>query len=324
MTYHVPVMVEEVVARLATDPSGVYLDATTGGGGHAEALLRTLGEGGHLLACDRDAAAVNEAGRRLDPYRGRVTLLQCAFSSLARSAAPCLDRLRRSGVTGVLFDLGVSSRQIEEPRRGFSYHRDGPLDMRMDRGAGVSAARLLARIGEADLVELIRRFGEERQARRIARAICRSRDEGRMETTAELARAIEETHPERLTKTLARVFQALRIAVNDELNELESGIEAAVGLLAPGGRLAVIAYHSLEDRIVKHRMADLVKGCICPADLPACACGRRPTFRRLDSGLRPGAAELAANPRCRSATLRVFEKIPLPHAVAGRAGGDGP
>ena len=317
MTYHVPVMVEEVVAGLATDPSGVYVDATTGGGGHAEALLRALGEGGHLLACDRDAAAVNEAGRRLDPYRGKVTLLQCAFSSLARSASPCLDRLRRSGVTGVLFDLGVSSHQIEEPGRGFSYHRDGPLDMRMDRGAGVPAARLLARIREADLVELIRRFGEERQARRIARSICRSRDEGRMETTAELVRAIEETHPERLTKTLARVFQALRIAVNDELGELESGIEAAIDLLAPGGRLAVIAYHSLEDRIVKRRMADLIKGCICPADLPACACGLRPTFRRLGSGRRPGAAERDSNPRCRSATLRLFEKIALPPAVAG-------
>ena len=324
MTYHVPVMVEEVVAGLVTDPSGVYVDATAGGGGHAEALLRVLGERAHLLACDRDAAAVNEAGRRLDPYRGRVTFLQCAFSSLARSAAPYLDRLQRSGVNGVLFDLGVSSHQIEEPERGFSYHREGPLDMRMDRGGGMAAAQLLAKIREADLVELIRRYGEERQARRIARAICRSRDEGRMETTAELTRAIEGTRPERPTKTLARVFQALRIAVNDELAELERGVEAATDLLAPGGRLAVIAYHSLEDRIVKHRMAELVKGCVCPPGLPACACGRLPTFRRIGSGRRPGAAELSANPRSRSATLRLFEKIDPPSVAGGTAGGGGP
>ena len=317
MAYHVPVMVEEVVAGLVTDPSGVYVDATAGGGGHAEALLRALGEGGHLLACDRDPAAVNEAGRRLDPHRGRVTFLQCAFSSLARSAAPHLDRLQRSRVKGVLFDLGVSSRQIDEPGRGFSYHRDGPLDMRMDRGAGEPADQLLARLREADLVELIRRFGEERQARRIARAICRSRDEDRMKTTADLARAIEGTRPELPTKTLSRVFQALRIAVNDELTELEKGIEAAIDLLTPGGRLAVIAYHSLEDRIVKRRMAELVKGCICPPDLPACACGLRPTFRRIGSGRRPAAGEVDANPRSRSATLRLFEKIPSALTAGG-------
>ena len=317
MAYHVPVMVEEVVTGLVTDPSGVYVDATAGGGGHAEALLRALGERGHLLACDRDAAAVNEAGRRLDPYRGRATFLQCAFSSLTRSAAPLLDRLERSGVEGVLFDLGVSSHQIDEPGRGFSYHQDGPLDMRMDRGEGEPAEQLLARIREADLVELIRRYGEERQAGRIARAICRSRDEGRMETTAHLARAIETTGPQRPTKTLARVFQALRIAVNDELAELEKGIEAAIDLLMPDGRLAVIAYHSLEDRIVKRRMGELVKGCICPPDLPACACGLRPTFRRIGPGRRPAAEELAANPRSRSATLRLFEKIP-PSSADGR------
>ena len=319
MAYHVPVMVEEVVTGLVTDPSGVYVDATAGGGGHAEALLRALGERGHLLVCDRDAAAVNEAGRRLEPYRGRVTFLQCAFSSLARSAAPLLDRMERPGVEGVLFDLGVSSHQIDEPGRGFSYHQDGPLDMRMDRGAGEPAGQLLARIQEADLADLIRRFGEERQARRIARSICRSRDEGRMQTTAQLAGAIESTRPERPTKTLARVFQALRIAVNEELAELEQGIRGAVDLLAPGGRLAVIAYHSLEDRIVKHRMAGLIRGCVCPPDLPACACGRRPTFLRLGPPRRPGAGEQAANSRSRSATLRLFEKVPS--ASGGPGGG---
>ena len=309
MAYHVPVMVAEVVAGLVTDPAGVYIDATTGGGGHSEALLGALGDRGHLLACDRDSAALHEAGRRLDPHRGRVTFLQCAFSSLARSAAPLLDQLQRSEVDGVLFDLGVSSHQIDERERGFSYHQDGPLDMRMDRSAGVPADRLLAQIREADLVELIRRYGEERQARRIGRAICQARDEGAMQTTADLAAAIERTRPQRLTKTLARVFQALRIAVNGELSELEQGLRQAIEILAHGGRVAVIAYHSLEDRIVKQHMAQLIKGCICPPGLPACACGRLPSFRAVHRAQRARPEEVEVNSRARSATLRIYERI---------------
>jgi len=314
LAYHVPVMAVEVLAGLLVDDDGLYIDATAGGGGHSEVILQALGSSGNLLACDRDSAAVNEAGRRLAPHRGRVTFLQCTFSSLARSAAPLLRQFAKaqpswSAASGVLFDLGVSSHQIDEPQRGFSYHRDGPLDMRMDRSAGVPAGRLLAQIPEADLVGLIRKYGEERAARRIARSICRARDEGKMNSTADLTRAIEMTKPQMPNKTLARVFQALRIKVNDELGELERGLAEAIELLRPGGRLAVIAYHSLEDRIVKQKMAQLVKGCVCPPALPACACGLVSTFRPMGRMQRATDAEVEANPRARSAALRVYEKL---------------
>jgi 16S rRNA (cytosine1402-N4)-methyltransferase len=314
LPYHVPVMAEEVVAGLVVDDDGLYIDTTAGGGGHGEAILQALGSSGNLLACDRDSAAVNEAGRRLAPHSGRVTFLQCAFSSLTRSAAPLLRqfgkaRPSRSAVSGVLFDLGVSSHQVDASQRGFSYRRDGPLDMRMDRGTGVPAGQLLAQIQEADLAGLIRQYGEERGARRIALSICRARDEDNMNSTADLARAIEATKPQMPNKTLARVFQALRIKVNDELGELERGLDGAIELLRPGGRLVVIAYHSLEDRIVKQKMAQLVKGCVCPPALPACACGRVPTFRPIGRMQRATAAEVETNPRARSAALRVYEKL---------------
>ncbi len=319
LPYHVPVMAQEVVAGLIVDDDGVYIDVTTGGGGHSEAILLALGSSGHLLACDRDSAAMNEAGRRLAPHSGRVIFLQCAFSSLTRSAAPHLRRLLQAPdvrvaaggakVSGMLFDLGVSSHQIDASERGFSYHRDGPLDMRMDRNAGVPAGQLLAQIKESDLVGLIFRYGEERNARRIARSICRARDEVALNSTADLTRAIEMTNPQMPNKTLARVFQALRIAVNDELGELERGLDAAIELLRPGGRLAVIAYHSLEDRIVKQKFVRLEKGCICPPALPACACGLVPTFSSAGKRRRATEAEIEANPRARSAVLRVYEKL---------------
>lgn len=318
--YHVPVMVHDVIAGLVVDDDGIYIDATTGGGGHSQAILQALGSSGHLIACDRDAAALNEAGRRLAPHEARVTFLQCAFSSLARSAAPLLRQLAQSrpasagtsaaaAASGVLMDLGVSSHQIDAAERGFSYHQDGPLDMRMDRGAGVPAGRLLAQIDEADLVGLIRRYGEERDAKRIARSILRARDEGSLETTADLTRAIEATRPQMPNKTLARVFQALRIAVNDELGELQRGLAGALDLLRPGGRLAVLAYHSLEDRLVKQTLAPLVKGCICPPSLPACACGLVPTFTAVGRRSTASETEVAANPRARSAGLRLYEKL---------------
>lgn len=311
--YHVPVLAAEIVRDLLVDDDGLYIDVTTGGGGHSEAILQALGASGQLLACDRDSAAMNEAGRRLRPYSGRVIFLQCAFSSLTRSAAPHLRRRSNAAAggaaSGILFDLGVSSHQIDAAERGFSYHRDGPLDMRMDRSAGVPAAELLAQIGEADLVGLIRDYGEERRARRIARDICQARDAGELNSTADLTRVIEGTRPQMLNKTLARVFQALRIAVNDELGELERGLDAAIELLRVGGRMAVISYHSLEDRIVKHKMAGLIKGCVCPPSLPACACGLVPTFQAVGRRQRASAQETAENPRSRSATLRVYEKL---------------
>jgi len=213
-------------------------------------------------------------------------------------------------VDGALFDLGVSSHQIDEGERGFSFRQDGLLDMRMDRSSGVPVGQLLARIEEADLADIIRRYGEERGHRRIARAICRARDSGPMETTDQLRAAVVSTRPDMPDKTLARVFQALRIHVNDELEELRAGLEAAIELLNPGGRLVVISYHSLEDRMVKVRLAELARGCICPPRVPVCGCGRTPSFRPVwRKARRPSAAEVKANPRSRSARLRAAEKL---------------
>ncbi len=323
--YHLPVMVEEVIQGLVNDPNGVYVDATIGGGGHGEAVLRALGEKGHLIACDRDTAALNEAGRRLRPFGGQVSFLQCAFSSLAQLVAPQLRRHEADGAAGILADLGVSSHQIDEASRGFSYHQDGPLDMRMDRSTGVPAIDLLHDIKQADLVKLIFDYGEERRAKAVASAICRQRDAGTLATTADLRNAIASTSPRMLNKTLARVFQAVRIAVNGELDQLSQFIDRSVDLLAPEGRLVVIAYHSLEDRIVKTRMAPKVKGCVCPPRLPACVCGQLPTFKAHGRVHMAAAAEIARNPRARSARLRAGRRTAAPAwtnaatAAGGRA-----
>ena len=308
-TFHVPVMVDEVTSGLINDPDGVYVDVTIGGGGHGEAVLRALGESGHLIACDRDPAALNEAGRRLRPFGGQVSFLQCAFSSLAQSVAPHVRRHEAAGAAGILADLGVSSHQIDEASRGFSYHQDGPLDMRMDRSTGVPAVDLLQQIEQAALVKLIRDYGEERRAKQIAGAICRRRDEGLLSSTSDLREAVASTKPRMLNKSLARVFQALRIAINGELDELSQFVDSSAELLAPGGRLVVIAYHSLEDRIVKTQMAPLVKGCVCPPRLPACVCGHEPTFKARSKALTATKAEIEANPRARSAKLRIYEKL---------------
>ena len=308
-TFHLPVMVDEVTSGLINDPEGVYVDVTIGGGGHGEAVLRALGESGHLIACDRDPAALNEAGRRLRPFGGQVSFLQCAFSSLAQSVAPHVRRHEAAGAAGILADLGVSSHQIDEASRGFSYHQDGPLDMRMDRSTGVPAVDLLQQIEQTALVKLIRDYGEERRAKQIAGAICRRRDEGLLSSTSDLREAVASTKPRMLNKSLARVFQALRIAINDELDELSQFIDSSAELLAPGGRLVVIAYHSLEDRIVKTQMTPLVKGCVCPPRLPACVCGHEPTFKARSKALTATKAEIEANPRARSAKLRIYEKL---------------
>ncbi|MEE3264311.1 MAG: 16S rRNA (cytosine(1402)-N(4))-methyltransferase RsmH [Candidatus Latescibacterota bacterium] len=308
-TFHVPVMVDEVTSGLINDPEGVYVDVTIGGGGHGEAVLRALGESGHLIACDRDPTALNEAGRRLRPFGGQVSFLQCAFSSLAQSVAPHVRRHEAAGAAGILADLGVSSHQIDEASRGFSYHQDGPLDMRMDRSTGVPAVDLLQQIEQAALVKLIRDYGEERRAKQIAGAICRRRDEGLLSSTSDLREAVASTKPRMLNKSLARVFQALRIAINGELDELSQFVDSSGELLAPGGRLVVIAYHSLEDRIVKTQMAPLVKGCVCPPRLPACVCGHEPTFKARSKALTATKAEIEANPRARSAKLRIYEKL---------------
>jgi len=308
MAYHRPVLVSEVVAGLEC-AGGTYLDATLGGGGHSAALLEVV-DGARIIAIDRDRAAICEAGARLAEYSERVVLLHGTFSQLSELVTPWLRCWGLSGLDGVLFDLGVSSHQIDEAARGFSYRQDGRLDMRMDRSAGVPVVELLAHIEETDLAHIIKRNSDERFARRLARTICRRRDQQGLRTTGELREAIAATRPQRLDKTLARVFQALRIEVNDELGQLEEGLAGAIELLNPGGRIATIAYHSLEDRLVKVKFAELMRGCICPPRVPVCTCGHRPQFRAIQrKPVRPSPAETEANPRARSAKLRLYEKL---------------
>ena len=297
-------MVEEMVAGLVADPDGAYVDATTGGGGHSWALLQALGPKGRLLAVDRDREAIAVARARLAADT-RAVVRRGRFAELSQ----LLVQEGIGPLSGVLFDLGVSSHQIDAPVRGFSYQADGPLDMRMDAEVGPTAAELIAACSEAELASLIARYGEERAARRIARSICRQQQFAPLTTTQALRQAVAATRPQILNKTLARVFQALRIAVNDELEQLQAGLAAVETELKPGGRLAVLAYHSLEDRLVKQHLAALMRGCICPPRVPVCTCGRKPSFKRVSHKLqRAGEAEVKQNTRARSAVLRIYEK----------------
>ena len=309
--FHRPVMTAEIVQGLVTDPSGVYVDATVGGGGHSRAILGALDSEGFLIGLDRDLDALNQAVTLETEFPGRVKLLRGAFRDLSRLVETAMTGRRAQTPRGILFDLGVSSHQIDMADRGFSYQQDGPLDMRMDRSTGVPAVEMIARVSEADLAGIIRKFGEERGARRIARSICRLRDgEGGLRTTADLRKAVADTGPSHPNKTLARVFQAVRIQVNDELAQLDDGLDGAIESLATGGRLAVISYHSLEDRLVKTKLAALARGCICPPRMPVCACGRKPQFKALHrKALKASGEEVAGNGRARSAVLRISERI---------------
>ena len=307
MEFHRPVMVSEVVAGLVNNLSGTYVDATAGGGGHSVAILKRLARDGRLIAIDRDPEAIARLRQISGEFCRRTVILQGNFRDLPILVQKAAEA---TAVSGILFDLGVSSHQIDEAGRGFSYRKDGPLDMRMDRNAGVPAVDLLAQVSEVELSGLISRYGEERGARRIARAICSRRDGGGLKSTGDLRAAVESTHPQMPKKTLARVFQALRIAVNDELNALESALSAALKLLTVRGRLAVITYHSLEDRLVKSALAEAIKGCTCPPRIPVCMCGRKRSFRPLHLRRTATEAETDANSRARSAGLRVFEKLP--------------
>jgi 16S rRNA (cytosine1402-N4)-methyltransferase len=301
------VLLEEVLEALAVVPEGQYIDATFGRGGHAAGIVGALGKKGMLLAIDQDPAAVSAARERFgsDP---RVLVRHGNFADMARLAREAgMD----DGVQGVLMDVGVSSPQLDDPARGFSFLRDGPLDMRMDPGAGTSAAEWLAAADERDLTAVIRRLGEERFARRIARAIAQARAVAPIETTGRLAEVVAAAVPrhEPGRHPATRTFQAIRIHVNEELERLEAGLEAAVGLLAPGGRLAVISFHSLEDRIVKRfirRESEVAEPWRGLPDIPAEA---RPRLARIGRAVRPGEAEVTANPRSRSAVLRCAERL---------------
>jgi 16S rRNA (cytosine1402-N4)-methyltransferase len=304
---HEPVMAGEVVALLASVPAGVVLDATVGGGGHA-ALLLEANPSLRLVGLDQDPDAVSAAAARLARYGNRATVVHARFDRLA----DVLDEANIASLSGALFDLGVSSPQLERPGRGFSYRLDGPLDMRMDPGSDTTAADVANTWPEARLAALFAEHGEARFARRIARAVVSARP---IETTGELAAVVRDAIPaparRRGRHPARRVFQAFRVAVNDELEILGGALDSAIDRLSPGGRLVVLAYHSGEDRIAKERLrAAATGGCVCPPGLP-CVCGAVPTIRLLTRGARrPSAAEVAANQRAESVRLRAAEKLP--------------
>jgi len=300
-------MMQEVMEALEVRPSGIYIDATFGRGGHSEAILARLQENGRLIAIDRDPQAVRAARERLARDR-RFTIQQGTFAMLEHFAKA---EAVSGSVDGVLFDLGVSSPQLDDPERGFSFLRDGPLDMRMDPERGEGAAAWIARARESEMAEVFKRYGEERYAKRIARAIVQARQQAPITRTAQLAEIVAAAHPawERDKHPATRVFQALRIYINRELEELEAALPQAVRVLAPGGRLAVISFHSLEDRIVKRFMRRSALGDEYPRHLPPPTNAAAPTLRLIGKAQFPSEAETADNPRARSAVLRVAERV---------------
>lgn len=307
---HYSVLAEECIEALAIKPDGVYVDCTLGMGGHSLLIARRLGPGGRLISIDRDETALKRAGERLRSFEDRLTLVKGNFGDLGE----ILAGLNVEQADGVLFDLGVSSPQLDEAERGFSYMADAPLDMRMDQSQGITARDIVNGWSAQELKRIFYDFGEERYAPRIAEAIVRSRQKKDIETTFELVEIIREAMPAAALREkqhpAKRCFQALRIAVNDELEAVSKALSSAAEVLAPGGRLAVISFHSLEDRIVKNAIAAREKGCVCPRDFPVCACGFIQTLKSVTKKpIIPSADELDENPRSRSAKLRVAERV---------------
>ena len=304
---HRPVLLDEAIQGLAMKPDGVYLDGTFGRGGHSAAMLQQLGDTGRLLAMDQDPAAVAIAGQRFgdDP---RFEIVHCNFEALVDVVS---ERGLKHKVDGVLLDLGVSSPQLDDASRGFSFLKPGPLDMRMNPETGQSAAAWLARVEEHELIDVLRRYGEERFARRIAGAIVASREQKPITDTLQLAELISTAVPkkEKHKHPATRSFQAIRIYINRELEVLEQALQSAVDVLAPGGRLVVISFHSLEDRIVKRFMRDLSRGPQLPRDLPIMDRDIKIPFRLVGKAIKPGAEEIEANPRARSSVLRILERV---------------
>ena len=307
---HEPVMLPEVLEWIRPIAGGVYCDGTLGGGGHSGAILQAAGPDAVLYGIDRDETAIAAATERLQQYPGFHAIhgnFHDARRLLEEAGAPKLD--------GVLLDLGVSSPQLDTPERGFSYHEDAPLDMRMDRSQGRTAAELLNTAEEAELAGIIRDFGEEKWAARIAKMICEHRAAKPMETTFDLVSAVDAAIPKAVRRKedghpARRTFQAIRIAVNDELTPLDLAVCELVDCLKPGGRICIITFHSLEDRLVKRCFQRLQNPCICPPKAPVCTCGRKPVVRILAGGaIKPSGEETGRNPRARSAKLRVAEKL---------------
>ncbi len=304
---HKPVLFSETIESLAVRPEGLYIDGTAGGGGHAGAIAKSLTTG-RLLAIDQDPDAIAVLKERLGKFPC-VTIVQCNFADMGRAA----EQAGMGQADGVLLDLGVSSWQFDNPARGFSYHYDAPLDMRMSQ-TGVSARDVVNTLPQRELSRILFRYGEERNAASIARGIVRAREKKPIETTLELAEIVKQSVPAAVRRApghpARKTFQALRIQVNGELDRLSEGLDAAFSLLKPGGRLAVITFQSLEDRMVKRRMADWCTGCICPPDFPVCVCGRKPRAKLLfRKGVSPSDREVRENPRSRSARLRVSIKL---------------
>ena len=307
--HHVSVLLEECIEGLNIKPDGIYVDGTLGGAGHSSRIAAQLTTG-KLIGIDRDPVALTAAGERLAPFGDRVALVHSNFSEMDSA----LESLGITGVDGILLDLGVSSPQLDDGQRGFSYMADAPLDMRMNGEDSLDAKQIVNQWSYEELKRILYDYGEERFAPRIAAAICKRREEREIETTLELVDIIRSAMPPSALREkqhpAKRSFQAIRIAVNDELGSVERVMKKAVPLLKPGGRLAVITFHSLEDRIVKNAMAEAAKGCTCPREFPVCVCGKKPQVKLITrKPIVSGEEELERNPRARSAKLRICEKL---------------
>ena len=303
-------MLNECIDALDIKPNGIYVDGTTGGGGHSYEIASRLSEGGRLICIDQDSDALLAAGKRLAPFSNRVTFVKSNFSDVAK----VLDDLGIEKIDGLLLDLGVSSYQLDTPERGFSYNSDAPLDMRMDKDAALSAYEVVNTYSESDLRRILFDFGEESFAPKIASAIVAYREEKPVETTFELTNIIKSVMPKKLLVVghhpAKKTFQAIRIEVNSELSVIAPTIENAVERLNEGGRLAIITFHSLEDRCVKQTYAKCAQGCTCPPEFPICVCGNKPKIALVSKKpILPSKEELEANHRSHSAKLRVAQKI---------------
>lgn len=307
--HHTSVLLEPSLDHLAVRPDGIYVDGTLGGGGHSFHIAERLASGGRLIGIDRDEEAIRAASERLSPYRDRVTIVKDNYGNIR----DVLNSLEIPGVDGILLDLGVSSHQLDTAERGFSYMADAPLDMRMDQEEQKTARDIVNEYSEEELYRMIRDYGEDRFARSIARRITKEREQAPIETTGQLVHLIEQAIPRKVQKTgghpAKRTFQALRIELNRELTILDEVIDTMIDCLNPGGRLCIITFHSLEDRIVKGRFRTAEDPCICPKNFPVCVCGRKSKGRVVTrKPVLPGEQEMEENPRAKSAKLRVFEK----------------
>lgn len=309
MFHHITVLQQESVEGLQVKPDGIYFDCTLGGAGHSYLIAGQLGEKGRLIGIDQDDMALQSAKERLSPYGDRVTLVKSNFRHIKKIAT----ELELPHIDGILFDLGVSSPQLDQADRGFSYHADAPLDMRMDREQPLTAYLIVNEWSEEELTRILYEYGEEKFSRRIAREMITYRTRKPIETTGELVEIIKKGIPAAARRTgphpAKRSFQAIRIAVNDELNVFKEALKDSIALLSPGGRICVITFHSLEDRICKQIFQEYSKGCICPPGFPQCACGQTPVIKVITrKPVLPGEQELEVNSRARSAKLRIGEK----------------